>query len=201
MRTRLSPACLRGPGPRPFVLVWGKTVVIDENGKRMPMHYEISDLNSPISVYSPDPAVRFRRLLRNIWWVDGPFYGVMRSSALRATRWVHRPHHSGDQILLAELSMKGRFCEIPEELFFSRVHAGKTSHAHRTLRDRANLVDQREPGAGPIASLRALRAYPSGSGCTRLPSPEPRSLRQRSCDVPGRSRARSASGSCCELAS
>lgn len=142
------------------VLVWGKTVGIDENGGRVPMQYELSDLNSPISVFSPDPAVRFRRLLRNIWWVDGPFYGVMRSSALRATRWVHPPHHSGDQILLAELSLKGRFYEIPEELFFSRVHIGKTSHVHRTLRDRDALVDQREPGVGPVASLRAMRAYP-----------------------------------------
>jgi glycosyltransferase involved in cell wall biosynthesis len=143
-----------------IVLVWGRTVGIDENGSRVPMRYEISDLNSSISVYSPDPAVRFRRLLRNIWWVDGPFYGVIRSSALRDTRWVHPPHHSGDQILLSELSLKGRFYEIPEELFFSRVHKGKTSHAHRSLRDRVALVDQRDPGSGAIASLRAMRAYP-----------------------------------------
>lgn len=164
------------------VLVWGKTVGIDENGGRVPMQYEVSDLNSAISVFSPDPAVRFRRLLRNIWWVDGPFYGVIRSSALRATRWVHPPHHSGDQILLAELSLKGRFYEIPDELFFSRVHTGKTSHAHRTLRDRVALVDPTEPGTGPLASLRAMRAYPEriwmyASAISRAPLPLATKLR------------------------
>jgi glycosyltransferase involved in cell wall biosynthesis len=143
-----------------IVLVWGTTVGIDENGARVPMPNEISDLNSPFSVYSPDPAVRFRRLLRNIWWVDGPFYGVMRSSTLRATRWVHPPHHSGDQILLAELSLAGRFYEIPEELFYSRVHAGKTSHANRSLRARAALVDQGAPREGAVGLWRKLRAYP-----------------------------------------
>jgi glycosyltransferase involved in cell wall biosynthesis len=142
------------------VLAWGKTVGIDEEGQRVQKPNELSDLNSPNSVYSPDPAVRFRRLLRNIWWVDGPFYGVIRSTALRSTRWVHPPHHSGDQILLTELSLKGRFYEIPEELFFSRVHAGKTSQVHRSLRDRAALVDQRDPGGGLAAAFRALRAYP-----------------------------------------
>jgi glycosyltransferase involved in cell wall biosynthesis len=142
------------------VLVWGKTVGIDDTGQRVPLVNEVSDLNSPISVYSPDALVRFRRLLRNIWWADGPLYGVIRASALRATRWVHPPHHSGDQILLAELSLMGRFYEIPEELFFSRAHAGKTSNVHRSLRDRAALVDRRAPGKGPLGAWRALRAYP-----------------------------------------
>jgi glycosyltransferase involved in cell wall biosynthesis len=142
------------------VLVWAKTVGIDENGRRVPMEYEISDLNSPLSVYSPDPVVRFRKLLRNFWWVDGPFYGVMRSSVLGSTRWVHPPHPSGDQILLAELSLKGRFYEIPEELFYSRVHAGKTSRRHGSFRQRVVLGDQTVGGRGLLVVWRGLRIYP-----------------------------------------
>ena len=88
------------------VLVWAKTVGIDEQGARVRLPYEVSDLNSPSSVYSPDPVVRLSRLLRNIWWVDGPFYGVIRADALARTRWLHPPHPSGDEILLAELSLK-----------------------------------------------------------------------------------------------
>jgi glycosyltransferase involved in cell wall biosynthesis len=142
------------------VLVWAKTIGIDERGRRVPLPAEVSDLNSPDSVYSPDPTVRFRRLLRNIWWVDGPFYGVIRANTLAATRWLHPRHMSGDQILLSELSLKGRFYEIPEELFFVRVHADKTSRKQRTLRDRSRLVFRREPGWGPIGWWHLFRGYP-----------------------------------------
>ena len=146
------------------VLVWAKTVGMDERGERVPLLYEVSDLNSPESLYSPDPTVRFRRLLRNVWWVDGPFYGVIRSSALAETRWLHPRHMSGDQILLTELSLKGRFFEIPEEMFFSRVHVDKTSKRQRTLRDRATLIDLKSPGRGPLSWWRLLRGYPQRIG-------------------------------------
>jgi glycosyltransferase involved in cell wall biosynthesis len=142
------------------VLAWGKTVGIDENGNRVRMRHEVSDLNSPESVYSPDPTVRFRRLMQNIFWANGPLYGVLRSSALASTKSLHPRHMSGDQILITELSLKGRMYEIPEELFFSRVHAQKTSHRQRTLRDRATLVDHKPPGRGPIGWWRMFRGYP-----------------------------------------
>jgi len=142
------------------VLVWAKTVGIDEGGERVPLASEVSDLNSPRSVYSPDPVVRLRRLLRNMWWVDGPFYGLIRANALAQTRWLHPAHPSGDQILLTELSLKGRFYEIPEEMFFARVHPGKTSRRHSKLRDRATFLDDKRPGKKGLDRLRALRLYP-----------------------------------------
>lgn len=142
------------------VLVWAKTVGVDERGERVHLPYEVSDLNSSWSVYSPDPVVRLRRLLRNIWWVDGPFYGLIRSEALARTRWLHPPHPSGDQILLTELSLRGRFYEIPEEMFFTRVHPGKTSRRHSTLKARAALIEGQRPGESPLDRLGAFRVYP-----------------------------------------
>ena len=142
------------------VLVWAKTVGIDEQGARVRLPYEVSDLNSPSSVYSPDPVVRLSRLLRNIWWVDGPFYGVIRADALARTRWLHPPHPSGDEILLAELSLNGRFYEIPEELFFTRVHSGKTSRRHSTLKARAALVGNKPSRTDAFDRLGAFRVYP-----------------------------------------
>jgi glycosyltransferase involved in cell wall biosynthesis len=142
------------------VLVWAKTVGVDEQGQRVPLANEVSDLNSTESVYSPDPIVRFSRLLRNVWWVDGPFYGVIRASALEATRWLHPRHMSGDQILLTELSLRGRFYELPEEMFCLRVHEDKTSRQQRTLADRAKLVYQIDPGRGLMGWWRLFRGYP-----------------------------------------
>jgi glycosyltransferase involved in cell wall biosynthesis len=141
------------------VLAWAKTVGIDERGQRVPLPYQVSDMNSAESVYSPDPAVRFRRLLRNIWWAT-PLSGVIRAETLAATRWNYPRHIAGDHILLAELSLRGRFYELPDETFFLRMHAGKTTWQHRSLRDRAILIKRRDPGRGPIAWWRMFRSYP-----------------------------------------
>jgi glycosyltransferase involved in cell wall biosynthesis len=144
-----------------IVLVWARTLGIDEYGTVVPLDYEISDLNSAESVYSPDPTVRFRRLLRNFWWADGPLYGVIRAPALSQTSAPgHHRHMSSDQILLTELSLKGRFYEIPDVRFFSRVHVRKTSWQQRTLRDRATLIDREDPGTGVRGWWRMLRSYP-----------------------------------------
>ena len=144
-----------------IVLVWARTLGIDEYGTVVPLDYEISDLNSAESVNSPDPTVRFRRLVRNFWWADGPLYGVIRATALSQTSAPgHHRHMSSDQILLTELSLKGRFYEIPDVRFFSRVHVRKTSWQQRTLRDRATLIDKEDPGTGVRGWWRMLRGYP-----------------------------------------
>jgi glycosyltransferase involved in cell wall biosynthesis len=148
-------------GDPSVVLAWAKTAGIDQQGRRVELPNEISDLNAPTSVYSTDPVVRWRRLLRNIWWVDGPFYGVMRADALGRTRWLHPPHPSGDQILLTELSLGGRFYEIPEELFLSRIHPNKTSRRQRALSARAGFLRGRRHSQRPLERLRNLRVYPT----------------------------------------
>jgi glycosyltransferase involved in cell wall biosynthesis len=140
------------------VLVWARTVGIDEQGNRIPGVMGVSDLNSRVSVYSPDPVIRFRRLMRHMWWVNGPFYGVIRAETLEKTA-LHPVHMSGDQILLTELSLLGRFYEIPEEIFFSRVHAGKTSSVS-TLRDRALVVEPVPEGRRTHGWWKLIRGYP-----------------------------------------
>jgi hypothetical protein len=66
----------------------------------------------------------------------------------------------GGNILLSEMSLRGRFYEIPEEMFFFRVHGDMTSWVHRSLRDRARLASQRDAGRGPIRWWRLYRSYP-----------------------------------------
>jgi glycosyltransferase involved in cell wall biosynthesis len=141
------------------VLAWPKTRGIDEMGNRIELPSEISDLNAPWSVYSPDPAVRFRRLVRNWWWADGPYHGLIRAEALATTR-LHARHTGSDQFLLAELSLVGRFYEIPEELFFVRIHPHKASHSAKTLRQRAALADGRPTDRGVFRWWIWIRGYP-----------------------------------------
>jgi glycosyltransferase involved in cell wall biosynthesis len=58
---------------------------------------------------------RFHQILYQRWAILA-IYGLIRSSALRKTR-MFLPLLASDFVLLAELSMHGRFGEVPEPLF------------------------------------------------------------------------------------
>jgi glycosyltransferase involved in cell wall biosynthesis len=140
-----------------IVLAWGRTEGINVDGERIELPYELYDLNSAISVYSPDPVIRWRRLMRNIWWVDGPFYGVIRSETLAKVP-VLRNHYSSDHFLLADLILHGRFFEIPETLFFNRVHPGKTSRV-KTRKERAVLLEMDPKRRQRFKRLKVVKHY------------------------------------------
>lgn len=57
-------------------------------------------------------------------------YGVIRRQAMLKTG-LHRPFYGADRIFLAELSLLGRYAEVPGELFFARRHAEQTVFGER----------------------------------------------------------------------
>jgi glycosyltransferase involved in cell wall biosynthesis len=143
-----------------IVLAFSLIEGIDETSRRRNfLPGQITDRDTPESVSSPDPVVRFRKLLRHIWWVDAAFYGLMRADVLSETS-VHRYQRSGDQLLVTEMSLKGRLYEIPEVLFFSRYHRGKTSARQKTHRQRAELIENRPLGRGISAWWKTVRGHP-----------------------------------------
>jgi glycosyltransferase involved in cell wall biosynthesis len=138
-----------------FSLIQG---IDEENRPREYLTGQITDRDSPDSVASPDPVIRFRKLLRHIWWVDAAFYGLIRADVLSQTT-LHRYQRSGDQLLVTELSLKGRLYEIPEVMFFSRYHSKKTSAAQKTHRQRAELIENRP--LGRITGMwKVIRGHP-----------------------------------------
>jgi len=91
-----------------------KTMIIDSAGKVVkpnPWHLRTD---------SPNPRTRFHDTV----WVHHhcfQIYGVIRREALMKTPLLGT-YMSSDQVLLAELSLHGRFHEVPEFLFLSRRH-------------------------------------------------------------------------------
>jgi glycosyltransferase involved in cell wall biosynthesis len=84
---------------------------------------------------SAKPHERFLGLLIYAPGVTEGF-GLTRSAQLRQTL-LHRPMVGSEKILLAELAFLGRFHELPESLFFSRLHENQCSQlpiAERTKR-------------------------------------------------------------------
>ena len=142
------------------VLVFSLIAGIDEDGRRRGLPPgQIIDRDSPETVSSPDPVIRFRKLLRHIWWVDAAFYGLMRADVLGQTS-LHRYQRSGDQLLVTEMALKGRLYEIPDVMFFSRYHSTKTSARQKTHRQRAELIENRPLGRGPTAWWKIVRGHP-----------------------------------------
>jgi glycosyltransferase involved in cell wall biosynthesis len=104
------------------VLCYSKAQIVDEFGQVVGIHNV--NLNN---ISSGKPHKRFGDLvLINHWCL--PVFGLIRSSVLGMTSLISS-HIGSDRNLLAELSLLGRFYQIPEFLFFSRDHARRSIKA------------------------------------------------------------------------
>jgi glycosyltransferase involved in cell wall biosynthesis len=101
----------RDPG---VALCYPQAVLVDAQGQN-PQNYD-----DVMHLVQDDPAERFLAVVKNIKLAH-QHLGVIRMSHLRRTRLLGM--HSGSDInLLAELSLYGRYVELPERLFFRRFH-------------------------------------------------------------------------------
>jgi len=117
------------------VLAYPKTVLIDA-GSRVTGRYD-----DRLALGEEAPHARVRHLLANVFLCN-PVLGLMRIDALRRTDLLGS-YIGSDHVLLAELAMAGRWAEVPEALFYRRIHAGKSTAATRLMRDRAAWIDPR----------------------------------------------------------
>lgn len=122
------------------VLCYTKAKIINEQGV-----YE-ADYDPGPDTRSSKPHERFRNLL--LW----PEYalqqmGLIRTEVLRATA-LHGSFPSSDEVLLAELALRGQFYELPERLYRYRRHSQQsTTHTElRTQRSRTVWFDTRFAG-------------------------------------------------------
>jgi hypothetical protein len=72
-----------------------------------------------------DPVARFREMLSTGGHKCYQIFGVMRMSALRQIP-PQGSYVNADGVLLARMSLLGRFYEVPEHLFISRRHRGQS---------------------------------------------------------------------------
>lgn len=83
-----------------------------------------SPYNRALATGSPRPEERFCSLMLS-GCMNFTIFGLIRAEALRRTP-LQGSYDAADQILLARLALLGRFHEIPEGLFFYRLHAGQS---------------------------------------------------------------------------
>lgn len=104
-----------------IVLCYPQIMYIDKEGKR------IGRFEGGRRGESDKPHERFRNQL-SLFHPCWPIFGVIRASSLKNTSLIG-DYIGADRNLLAELSLKGRIHEIPEYLFFGRVH--RQSYTYR----------------------------------------------------------------------
>jgi glycosyltransferase involved in cell wall biosynthesis len=141
------------------VLAHTRTGYIDESGHRIPVRRHFG--RDGFDLRSMHPHRRIRWLLAWPHAGNAPF-GLIRRQALLQTNLVGL-YPLGDEALLAELSLRGSFIEIPEELFLRRLHHGASRAARATNRGIALWFDPEYRGPGHIDALcRLLWGYVDG---------------------------------------
>jgi glycosyltransferase involved in cell wall biosynthesis len=120
------------------VLAYPRARCIDERGRVL--HSYEGAAQGPD--WSPEPMGRFRRLVDE--YADNPggytpvyVFGLIRARALRQTHLID-DYMSADCNLLAELTLMGKFINVPEYLSFLRLHPGSLywSFRHRLAKVR-----------------------------------------------------------------
>jgi len=163
----LAPSCIgrcvaaldSDPGA---VLCYPKTMLVDEYGR------ELGGYEDNLDLCEEAPHQRLRRLLRELRLCNAVF-GLIRSSALRSVRPMGN-YNASDTVLLAELSLAGRFVELPDRLFYRRYHAGMSCRAHSSLDDRAAWFDPANRGKRRNAfyNLRLMTEHLRGIGASGI---------------------------------
>jgi len=102
-------------------LAYPRTVLVDAEGQ------ETSRYTDKLNLMQESPVERFVTLVTEIALVNHHL-GLLRSDAIRRTRLWGR-HVGADIGFLAELSLYGKFCEIPKFQFFRRFHKDSSSFA------------------------------------------------------------------------
>lgn len=86
-------------------------------------------------------------------------YGLIRSRVIRKTP-LYMPCYGAEKVFTAELALRGRFAEIPETLFFYRLHE-QASSGLTTAESQQQYMSTDNPKRFAFTRLRLLRGYVS----------------------------------------
>jgi glycosyltransferase involved in cell wall biosynthesis len=127
------------------ILCYPKTAIIDENGSIIRKYDDNLDLRSSSA------KDRFIHFYKNIG-LSNVLFGLIRSDILKKTSLLGN-YIGSDIILIGELSLYGRFHEIPEYLFYRRFHS-KASSSDKSTDSQQEFFDPKTKGKIAFPSLR-----------------------------------------------
>jgi glycosyltransferase involved in cell wall biosynthesis len=142
-----------------IALCYPKSYVVDGEGKNA------TPYEDNLHLMQDDPAERFIGLLENIGLAH-QHLGVIRTDMLRCTGLLG-PYFASDITLLAELTLYGKYYELPERLFYRRFHetSGSWKRGDKQHQDKFyHAADRKRTGLprwrGELGRLRAVARSP-----------------------------------------
>lgn len=133
------------------VLAYGQTRLINEDDALIGGLYKAAPALS-----APDPVARFRSILLDTVWCF-EMLGLMRAEVLRQTSLLGA-YYGSDRVLLAQLSLRGAFCQAPAPLIFRRCHPEQSSTG-KSPRDQAAWIRGRRGGLIVFPQWHLLTGY------------------------------------------
>jgi len=85
-------------------------------------------------------------------------FGLMRRAVLGRTRLIGK-YAGSDRPLLSELSLLGKFYEVPEHLFFYRFHEEQSWGGNKSAQAQQAWYDPRRAGKVTFPQWRLLREH------------------------------------------
>jgi glycosyltransferase involved in cell wall biosynthesis len=139
------------------VLCFARTKIIDERGNPVREYDDQMDLRDAM------PDRRFRQMLFREARGCNAQFGVIRAGVLERTKLIGG-YASSDQVLLAELALRGKVHQLPESLFFRRDHPGTSTRIHPSVRRLVAYVDPQKTGQFQLPHWRWLAEYSDAIG-------------------------------------
>jgi glycosyltransferase involved in cell wall biosynthesis len=130
-----------------IVLCYPQFVRVDEQGRRL-------GIKSSRVRGGGEPHERFLSLIYRRDSCE-EIYGLTRTAVIRKTALIG-PYSNSDDTFLAEMILRGQFREVPEALFFYRIHPAKSTSAYPS---RSARMAWFKPSAGTRFSLPFLRLF------------------------------------------
>jgi glycosyltransferase involved in cell wall biosynthesis len=107
------------------ILSYGKTQLIDQQG------LNISSYEDNLNLQQDKASERFKAFFRQVG-LTNVIYGLMRRSAVEKTQLMgNGTYYASDTNFMAELTLYGKFYELPQTLFFRRMHEKSSSWDRR----------------------------------------------------------------------
>jgi len=145
---RFIEACVQILDERPnTVLAYPRTRLIRGNSG------QTEDYEDRLNLTQERPCERFRALIERVRLCNA-LYGLIRATVLGRTGLVGK-YIDADRVLLGELTLHGRFAEVPEFMFFRRMDAASAT----TMRSKTEIVRTLDPESRSLLFFQQWKLY------------------------------------------
>jgi glycosyltransferase involved in cell wall biosynthesis len=119
-------------------LCYPKAIEIDAQGRSLYKKEQFLDADSP------KPHLRFRQMIRMDHNCE-TLFALIRANVLKKTV-IHADFPDGDRVMLAEVSLHGKYYRVPDYLFLHREHPVRSINLYPTRFERLALLEPQRAG-------------------------------------------------------